>query len=192
MKTILLCCSAVIIIAFALVIGGAMPPAEPAHAETTASEALQEPQKIETDKQPSEIEKPVSVPETKPERVLTDRQSLMQQAGVPESDWTSLEKIINDESGWCATKWEGEIGYCPEYHGVPATGGYGLCQSTPGVKMASMGEGWETNWVKQIQWCYNYTLGYGSAANAIEFKYCTGYCYSTRTKSTVYKYTPWF
>ncbi len=176
-----------------VVVGGIYPPPPQAHAETTVSKAPQARQEIKTDVVSSKpTEAKIDVPTQATERVLSQHEQWMQAAGVPESDWPYAEDILNKESGWCATKWEGEIGYCPAYHGVPSTGGYGLCQSTPAHKMASMGEGWETDPVLQMKWCHQYALQYGSYKDAKTFRDCLGYCYSPRTHSTVYKKTTWF
>ena len=162
MKTIHLLCSLIVIVAIALSLGGIYPPAEQAHAETTRSKAAGDAQKAETNNVSSSAEKPHTAQETKPGvekktetpiRKLSDHEKLMQQAGIPEADWKYVDDAIGKESGWCATKWEGEIGYCPSYHGIPDYGGYGLCQSTPAHKMASMGAGWETDPIKQLKWC---------------------------------------
>lgn len=79
-------------------------------------------------------------------------------AGISANDYTYVDYIVSHESGWCPTKWQGEIGHCPVYHGAPTASyiGYGLCQATPGYKMASAGEDWATNPITQLQWCSNY------------------------------------
>lgn len=194
MKTILLSCSLALIIAVTLVFGGIEPPAQQAHAETTVSKALQEPEKTKTVNEPSPTPTaPVTINTPVPEPIqLTDRQQVMKDAGIAEDQWASAENIINLESGWCPTKWEGEYGACPTYHGIPGSGGYGLCQSTPAGKMAVEGEGWETDTVKQLQWCNSYAQGYGGWNQAKAFRDCTGYCFSPRTNSTVFKRTTWF
>ncbi len=89
-------------------------------------------------------------------------------AGIAPSDYTYVDYIVSHESGWCPTKAQGTYGTCPPYAGyVPASGGYGLCQSTPGSKMASAGADWATNPVTQLRWCSGYAQGhYGSWANA--------------------------
>ncbi len=126
-----------------------------------------------------------------------EREQLMRIAGIPESEFASVNYIIGQESGWCTTKWQGQYGRCPEFYEElhdPSDSryGYGLCQSTPGIKMASIAEDWQTNAVAQLKWCYNYMQGYGSANAAADFKLCLGECYSPRTKSTVFKKTTWF
>ena len=78
-------------------------------------------------------------------------------AGIAPSDYMYVDYIVSHESGWCPTKAQGQYGGCPPYAGfVPTTGGYGLCQSTPGSKMASAGADWATNPVTQLRWCSTY------------------------------------
>jgi uncharacterized protein YabE (DUF348 family) len=85
-------------------------------------------------------------------------------AGIAPGDYQYADYIISRESGWCPTKAQGQYGGCPPYSGyVPASGGYGLCQSTPGGKMASAGADWATNPVTQLRWCSGYAHSrYGS------------------------------
>lgn len=81
-----------------------------------------------------------------------------------------LAQIYQMESGCCPTKWQGEH-ICPDTYEAlhdPSDGwiGYGLCQSTPAIKMSSAGD-WQTNWDVQNSWCTNYAVArYGSTANA--------------------------
>ncbi|HEX8182637.1 MAG TPA: G5 domain-containing protein [Candidatus Saccharimonadales bacterium] len=85
-------------------------------------------------------------------------------AGIAPSDYQYADYIIGRESGWCPTKWQGEYGGCPPYHGTPTdpSVGYGLCQSTPGSKMANASRGggpdWGTNPVTQLRWCNHYAV----------------------------------
>ena len=92
----------------------------------------------------------------------------MQLAGIAPGDYDYVDYIVSHESGWCPTKAQGQYGGCPPYAGsVPSYGGYGLCQSTPGSKMASAGDDWQTNPVTQLRWCAGYAQGrYGSWAAA--------------------------
>ena len=91
-------------------------------------------------------------------------------AGVSPADYAAADYIISRESGWCPTKWQGEYGGCPAYHGTPSTGlGYGLCQSTPGYKMATAGADWATNPVTQLRWCTGYASRYGGWQGAYNF-----------------------
>lgn len=101
--------------------------------------------------------KAVSIPD--------DKTSIMRAAGIAESDFAYVNYIISRESGWCPTKLQGQIGYCPAYApaSVPSGLGYGLGQATPGTKMAPFGADWMTNPVTQLRWATSYAVGrYGS------------------------------
>jgi hypothetical protein len=103
--------------------------------------------------------------------VPADKEVIMAAAGVKSSDFGYVNYIISRESGWCHTKWQGQIGYCPPtyqpLYSPSSSRGYGLCQSTPAIKMASAGADWATNPVTQMKWCHGYALGrYGSWAAA--------------------------
>lgn len=88
-------------------------------------------------------------------------------AGIAPSDYEYADYIISHESGWCPTKAQGQYGGCPAFSGsVPSGGGYGLCQSTPGSKMASAGSDWMTNPVTQLRWCAGYASRYGGWAGS--------------------------
>lgn len=96
-----------------------------------------------------------------------DHNELMAAAGIAPADRAAVDYIVSHESGWCATKWEGEYGACPAFHGVPATVGYGMCQSTPASKMAAAGADYATNPVTQLIWCNSYAAArYGGWWNA--------------------------
>jgi uncharacterized protein YabE (DUF348 family) len=100
-------------------------------------------------------------------------------AGIPASQYQYADYIISHESGWCPTKWQGEIGYCPPsyqaIHNINGpddgyTHGYGLCQSTPAGKMASAGADWATNPITQLKWCTSYANArYGNWHNAYQY-----------------------
>ena len=88
-------------------------------------------------------------------------------AGIAPGDYQYADYIISHESGWCPTKAQGQFGGCPPYAGfVPSGGGYGLCQSTPGSKMATAGADWATNPVTQLRWCSSYASRYGGWAGS--------------------------
>lgn len=92
-----------------------------------------------------------------------DKTALMASAGISSADYGYVNYIISRESGWCPTKAQGQVGYCPPYQGVPPYGGYGLGQATPGSKMASAGADWATNPITQLKWCNGYAIDrYGS------------------------------
>lgn len=94
-----------------------------------------------------------------------DKAAVMAAAGIKPSDYMYVDYILSRESGWCHTKWQGEYGACKPYHGTPtsASVGYGLCQATPGYKMASAGADWGPNAITQMKWCHKYAIDrYGS------------------------------
>jgi uncharacterized protein YabE (DUF348 family) len=102
-------------------------------------------------------------------QIPSDQQALMALAGIPSGDFAYVSYIVSHESGWCPTKVQGDIGYCPGY--APASVspylGYGLGQATPGTKMAAYGSDWETNPVTQLEWANAYANAtYGGWANA--------------------------
>ena len=93
----------------------------------------------------------------------------MAYAGIAPGDYPYADYIISHESGWCPTKAQGET-YCPGVPDNPMTPyGYGLCQATPGYKMASAGSDWETDPITQLRWCNGYAVSkYGSWYNAYQ------------------------
>ncbi len=89
--------------------------------------------------------------------IPSDKRQIMAQAGVSESDYAYVDYIISRESGWCPTKVQGNYGSCPAYvPSIPSYGGYGLCQSTPPQKMATVGADWQSSAVTQLRWCSGY------------------------------------
>ncbi len=98
-----------------------------------------------------------------------DVSSVMAAAGISSSDYAYVNYIVSRESGWCPTKWQGQRS-CPSYYEAlhdPSSGyGYGLCQSTPAIKMATAGADWQTNPVTQLRWCANYASRYGGWSGA--------------------------
>lgn len=103
--------------------------------------------------------------------VLGTRAEWLAAAGISPAEYAAADYIIGAESGWCPTKWQGEYGGCPAYHGTPSSAGvgYGLCQATPGYKMASAGADWGFNAVTQLKWCTNYAKRYGGWQGAAAF-----------------------
>jgi len=96
-----------------------------------------------------------------------DHTALMAAAGISSGDYGYVDYIVSHESGWCPTKAQGEH-YCPAAPDNQYTpNGYGLCQSTPGTKMATAGADWGTNPITQLRWCSGYARGaYGSWGGA--------------------------
>lgn len=104
--------------------------------------------------------------------IPSDRSAIMAAAGLPQSDYPYADYIISRESGWCPTKLQGQYGSCPAYApaSIPSGSvGYGLCQSTPGTKMASAGADWQTSAVTQLKWCTSYASRYGGWKGAYDF-----------------------
>jgi hypothetical protein len=100
-----------------------------------------------------------------------DKEAIMAQAGIAQSDYPYVNYIVSRESGWCPTKLQGQIGYCPGYppSSFPSNLGYGLCQATPGTKMATAGSDWASNAVTQLRWCAGYAQSrYGGWAGAYQ------------------------
>ncbi len=98
-------------------------------------------------------------------QIPSDKQAVMAAAGISASDYPYVDYIVSHESGWCPTKLQGQVGYCPPYAptSIPSYLGYGLGQATPGTKMAAFGSDWQTNAVTQLHWATSYAVGrYGS------------------------------
>jgi len=118
-------------------------------------------------KAPTKVALATQIQVQPPEKpVLDQHQQWMQDAGIAQSDWPAVDYIVSHESGWCAMKWEGEIGYCPteftEFYSVDnAYKGYGVCQSSPASKMATIADDWQSNPVTQLKWCSTHADGYG-------------------------------
>lgn len=91
-------------------------------------------------------------------QIPADKQAVMAAAGIAASDFPYVDFIMSHESGWCPTKMQGQIGYCPPYapESIPTNLGYGLGQATPGTKMSSFGTDWKTNAVTQLKWADAY------------------------------------
>ena len=112
-----------------------------------------------------------------------ERVSLMAQAGISGDSQGYAAYIIDNENAlWCPTRWQGQTGcpavYAEKFPGAEASNqvGYGICQATPGNKMASAGSDWRTNPVTQLKWCNGYALSrYGSWRAAYEFKSTRGW-----------------
>lgn len=105
-------------------------------------------------------------------QIPSDKQAVMAAAGIAPGDYPYVDFIMSHESGWCPTKLQGQIGYCPPYapEAIPAGLGYGLGQATPGTKMAPYGADWKTSAVTQLKWASAYTKGrYGTWAAAYNY-----------------------
>lgn len=108
--------------------------------------------------QPQTVQEPVK-PLEPPEIPLSPKQELLKAAGIPEADWSAADYIITQESTWRHTVWN-----------TSGSGAYGLCQSLPATKMASVGGDYMNNPVTQLKWCHQYALSrYGSWQQAQAF-----------------------
>ncbi|MDO4987249.1 MAG: G5 domain-containing protein [Candidatus Saccharibacteria bacterium] len=95
----------------------------------------------------------------------------VKQAGVSDADLEAALTLIYHESGCRVTATNA------------SSGAYGIPQSLPGNKMASMGADWETNPVTQIKWMAQYvTKRYGGWQEALDFWWCTGECRGVKNK----------
>ncbi|MGZ6005146.1 MAG: aggregation-promoting factor C-terminal-like domain-containing protein [Candidatus Saccharimonadales bacterium] len=104
--------------------------------------------------------------------IPSDKSAIMSAAGISSSDYAYVNFVISHESGWCPTKLQGQVGYCPGYAPayIPNYLGYGLGQATPGSKMSAFGADWQTNPVTQLRWATSYAVGrYGSWGGAYNF-----------------------
>lgn len=136
-------------------------------AQTVSAPAKQE--------KPAEQPKPVVVAaeapkaEAPPVKAPEAQKSVAPEIQKPDNYYK--EFIYGRESGNCPTKWQGEYGSCPTYHGTPTNPniGYGLCQSTPAWKMASAGADWATSYATQDRWCSQHAVQYGGWAKAYAF-----------------------
>ena len=83
---------------------------------------------------------------------------LLPEYGFSQAQWPCLERLWIGESGW---------NYKAEN---ASSGAYGIPQSLPASKMATMGSDYRTNPVTQIKWGLNYIKqSYGSPCNALDF-----------------------
>jgi hypothetical protein len=82
----------------------------------------------------------------------------MAQSIVGGDQFSCFSNIVSRESGWNYTATN------------PSSGAYGLVQSNPGSKMASVASDWRTNPATQIKWGLNYMNNrYGSPCGAWQF-----------------------
>ena len=101
--------------------------------------------------------------EAKKQALLANAQSdpraaaraLLSEFGFDDSQWGCLDNLWMGESGW---------NYSASNSG---SGAYGIPQSLPGSKMASVGADWQTNPVTQIRWGLQYIKSsYGTPCGA--------------------------
>lgn len=94
---------------------------------------------------------------------------------APVSDNYAKQYIYDHESGNCVTKWQYQTScptsFIPLYDPSTPGIGYGLCQSTPAIKMSDPTQGggpdWATSYATQDSWCTHYAnTRYGGWVNA--------------------------
>ena len=95
-------------------------------------------QKAEVEPEPQQ---PQIVVAAKP---LSDKELLMQQAGIPQDEWAATDYIVTHESSWNPSAVNA------------SSGATGLCQALPASKMASAGDDYMSNPVTQLRWCHDY------------------------------------
>lgn len=89
--------------------------------------------------------------------------SLMPSFGFSTSDFSCIDQIWTQESGW-------------NVHAANPSGAYGIPQALPGSKMASAGPDWQNNATTQIKWGLGYIKSsYGTPCNAAAFKLSHGW-----------------
>ncbi|WP_345201033.1 hypothetical protein [Fodinibacter luteus] len=82
---------------------------------------------------------------------------LMPEFGFGSAQWPCLNRLWIGESDW---RWSAEN---------PSSGAYGIPQSLPARKMATMGSDYRTNPVTQIRWGLDYIKkAYGTPCNALD------------------------
>ncbi|MDX5318838.1 MAG: G5 domain-containing protein [Actinomycetes bacterium] len=82
-------------------------------------------------------------------------QSMAAARGWTGSQWSCLDALWQRESGWNHLAMN------------PSSGAYGIPQSLPGSKMATVAADWRTNPATQITWGLNYIAGrYGTPCGA--------------------------
>jgi hypothetical protein len=82
---------------------------------------------------------------------------LLPEYGFGEGQWQCLDRLWIGESDW---RW---------WVANSSSGAYGIPQSLPGNKMASVADDWRTNPVTQIKWGLDYIRSsYGTPCNALD------------------------
>jgi hypothetical protein len=94
----------------------------------------------------------------------TVAKALLPQFGFGEDQFSCLDSIYSQESGWNV------------HADNPSSSAYGIPQALPGSKMSSAGPDWENDAATQIRWGLGYIKGrYGSPCSAWGFKQSNGW-----------------
>lgn len=98
-----------------------------------------------------------------PSQLKAITMQLMPSFGFSTSDFSCIDQIWTQESGW-------------NVHAANPSGAYGIPQALPGSKMASAGSDWQNNPTTQIKWGLGYIkASYGTPCNAAAFKLSHGW-----------------
>jgi hypothetical protein len=93
-----------------------------------------------------------ATPQGDPQQIA---ESMLGSYGWSSSQFSCLQPLWNQESGWSVTA------------SNPSSGAYGIPQALPGSKMASAGADWQTSAATQIRWGLGYIQStYGSPCAA--------------------------
>jgi len=106
-----------------------------------------------------------AAPPANPTAAEADGKSLLASFGFNDTtQWTCLYNLWERESGWNV------------YATNPVSGAYGIPQSLPGDKMASVASDWQTNPITQIKWGLGYIKSiYGTPCGAWQNEVDLGY-----------------
>jgi len=108
--------------------------------------------------------------------VTGNKETWLRASGIPENLWWAVDSIVSGESGWRPDAYNTSSGAC------------GLGQQLPCGK-------WGGDWkdpVHALKSMNTYVQGYGGWIKAVQFRNCTGTCYSARTGGNVYKDHTWY
>jgi glutamine synthetase adenylyltransferase len=109
-------------------------------------------------------------------RYSGNKQTWLIASGIPQNVWWAVDSIVSGESGWNPNAVN------------PTSGACGLGQQLPCGK-------WGGDWrdpVHALKSMHTYVQAYGGWVKAVEFRNCTGTCWSNRTNSYVYKSHTWY
>lgn len=135
-----------------------------ARAAAAAAAAQQAAQQQAAQQQANQQAQATSVPAVSPGSAQQIAMQMLGSYGWSSSQFTCLNSLWNEESGWNVTA------------SNPSSGAYGIPQALPGSKMASAGPDWETDATTQITWGLDYIRStYGSPCAAWDHEEADGW-----------------
>jgi hypothetical protein len=135
-----------------------------AAAAAAAAAAQQAAQQQAAQQQANQQAQATSVPAVSPGSAQQIALQMLGSYGWSSSQFTCLDSLWNEESGWNVTA------------SNPSSGAYGIPQALPGSKMASAGPDWETDATTQITWGLDYIRStYGSPCAAWDHEEADGW-----------------